>query len=211
MSRNASGCRGCLLWMAGLFLGLALVVGVAAWLGYRKARAFLDQFTQPAPVALPAVAWTPAEATNLHQRIDGFLTAAREGRTNAALTLTERDLNVLLHSAGFSNRVHLTLRSNAVTGQFSVPLEELGLLPFRGRYLNGTGTLAVGCANGGLRVTIQELGVNGVSLPDHYLGYIQRRNFAQGVGTNDATRAALERVGRVTVEPGRLVLETEGR
>lgn len=211
MSRNASGCRGCLLWMAGLFLGLALVVGVAAWLGYRKARAFLEQFTQPAPVALPALSWTPAEVTHLHQRLDGFLAAARDGRTNAALVLTEREVNVLLSSAGFSNRVHLTLHSNRVAGQFSVPLEELGLLPFRGRYLNGTGTLAVGCANGGLRVTIQDLGVKGARVPDHYLGYIQRRNFAQGIGTNDATRAALERVARVVVEPGRLVLETETR
>lgn len=207
MSRNASGCRSCLLWLACIFVGLAIVVGIASYIGYRKAQAFLNQYAQTRPLALPAVSYTPAEVTNVNRRIDQFMANAQSGRTNARLALTARDLNVLLNSAGFSNRLHVSLRSNVVSGQFSVPFEEIGMPLFRGRYLNGAGTLDVGCANGALKVTIKDLGVNGQNLPEHYMTYIRRQNFAQGVGTNSVTRESLEHVGRVAIENEQLIFE----
>jgi hypothetical protein len=207
MARNSSGCRSCLIWLACIFVFLALVVGVGAYIGYRKAQAFLNQYAQTKPLALPVVSYTPAEVTNLNRRIDQFMANAQSGRTNARLALTAQDLNVLLSSTGFSNRLHITLRSNTVAGQFSVPLEELGMPLFRGRYFNGTGTLDVGCANGTLKVTIKDLGMNGQNLPEHYMTYIRRQNFAQGVGTNSVTRESLEHIGRVAIEKEQLIFE----
>lgn len=211
MSQNASGCRGCLIWLACIFVGLAILVGIAGYFGYRKAQAFVNQFAAAKPLVLPVVSYSPTDLTNLHLRIDQFLAHAQKGGTNARLALSAKDLNVLLSSSGFSNRLSLSLRSNIVTGQFSVPFEELGLgLPlFRGRFLNGSGTLDVGCANGALKVTIKDLGVNGTNLPSHYMNYIRRRNYAQGVGTNSVTRESLERVGRVAIENEQLVFEVK--
>lgn len=213
MSRNASGCRSCLVWLACIFVGLAIVVGIAGYFGYRKAQAFVNQFAQPKPLVLPPVNYSPVEVTNLHRRINNFLASAQDQRTNAnaRLALTAQDLNVLLHSAGLSNRLNVTLRSNQVGAQFSVPCEEVGLgLPiFRGRYLNGAGTLDVGCANGSLKVTIKDFVVNGKNLPEHYMTYIRRQNFAQNVGTNSVTRESLERVGRVAIENEQLIFEVK--
>jgi hypothetical protein len=200
-----------LIWLACIFVGLAILVGIAGYFGYRKAQAFVNQFAAAKPLVLPVVSYSPTDLANLHQRIDQFLADAQKGGTNVRLALSAKDLNVLLSSSGFSNRVSLSLRSNIVTGQFSVPFEELGLgLPlFHGRYLNGSGTLDVGCANGALKVTIKDLGVNGTNLPGHYMDYIRRRNYAQGVGTNSVTRESLERVGRVAIENEQLLFEVK--
>jgi len=209
MSKNKSGCRGCLIWMACIFVGLALVVGVAAYLGYRKAVQFVEQYAQKEPIALPVVRYTPAELEALHARIDAFLKNAGSGRTDAQLALSADDINALVAGTGFSNRVHFSLTSNVVSGQFSIPFQELGMPLFSGRYLNGSGTLDVGCRGGALAVTLKDASVNGLALPEHYMEWLRQQNFARNIATNSATRAALEGVGRIGVMNERLLLEVK--
>lgn len=207
MAEKKSGCRSCLIWVACISLGLALIVGVAAYLGYRQATKFLDKFAQKKSLALPSVHYSEAELHAVKQRIDGFLTGARAGRTNVQLALSANDLNALVAESGFSNRVYVTLASNAVQGQFSIPFEQLGMPLFSGRYLNGAGTLAVGCAGGSLTVGIEDFAVNGTKLPEHYLDWIRKQNFVHGIGTNETTRESLQRVARVGVASNHLVFE----
>jgi hypothetical protein len=207
MAEKKSGCRSCLIWMACIFMGLALVVGVATYLGYRQATKFMDRFAQKSPLTLPTVRYSQAELHTVKQRIDSFLVDARAGRTNVQLTLSADELNALVADSWFSNRVYITLVSNTVQGQFSLPFEQLGMPLFSGRYLNGSGTIAVGCIGGALAVSIEDFAVNGTKLPEHYLDWIRKQNFARGIGTNELTKESLQRIARVRAANDQLVFE----
>lgn len=211
MAEKKSGCRSCLIWLACIFLGLAVVVGVAVYLGYRQATKFMDQFAQKKPLVLPSIQYSEAELQSVKHRIDGFLTGARAGRTNVQLVLSEKDVNALVADSWFSNRVYVTLSSNTLQGQFSVPFEQLGMPLFSGRYLNGSGTMAVGCSAGTLAVNIEDFVVNGTKLPEHYLDWIRKQNFARGIGTNEATKESLQRIGTVGVTNDQLVFELKSQ
>lgn len=207
MAKNSSGCRSCLLWASCICVGMALVVGVAVYFGYRKATQFMAQYAQKQPLPLPVVQYSKPELDALQRRIDAFLAGVRSGQTNARLTLSANDVNALVANAGFSNRVYVTLTSNVVSSQFSVPFEELGMPLFAGRYLNGSGTLDVGCRGGTLAVTLKDAFVNGAALPDHYMERLRNQNFARNLATNATTKLALEGVGRIGVVNEQLVLE----
>ena len=210
MTEKRSGCKGCLIWflcVTGFFL---LLTCVGLYLGYRKFVSFRDQYTGTKPLAMPVLKYTPGEYSEMTNRLQQFMAEAEAGRTNVQLTLSSRDLNMLIASSEFSNRVYVALSNGAVAGQFSIPLENLGIRFLHGRYLNGTGALAVGCENGYLKVNVKELTVNGVELPASYMSAIRQQNFAEGFATNASTRASLERVKRIAVENGRLLFEVGG-
>lgn len=207
MSEKRSGCKGCFIWFLCLLGFFLLLVGVGLYLGYRKFVAFRDQYTQAKPLALPGVRYSQADLDAVQKRIDQFLAEARTGRTNARLALTDRDLNALIAATAFSNRAYLTLTNDAVVGQFSLPLDELGVRFLRGRYLNGSGVLDVGRINGQFSVRMKDLSVNGLKLPETYMGPIRQQNFAQGLATNMPVVESLERIGRIGVTNGQLVFE----
>lgn len=207
MAEKKSGCRSCLIWLACIFLGLALVVGVAVYLGYRQATKFMDQFAQKSPLALSSVPYSQAELQAVKHRIDGFLVGARAGRTNLQLALSANDLNALVADSWYSNRVRVSFTSNVMQGQFSIPFEQLGMPLFSGRYLNGSGTIAVGCSAGTLAINIEDFTVNGTKLPAHYLDWIRKQNFAHGIGTNEVTKESLQRIAKVGVRNEHLVFE----
>ena len=209
MSKNQSGCRSCLIWVSCIFVGLALVVGVAAYLGYRKAVKFMDKYAQKQPLELPALRYSSADMQALQKRIDLFMANSSSGTTNARLELSADDINALVANTWFSNRVYFSLESNVISGRFSVPFEELGMPLFSGRYLNGEGTLDAGCQGGALVVTLQNASVNGAALPDHYMNWLKQQNFAQNLATNATTQAALRGVGRIGVANERLILEVK--
>ena len=195
--------------MACIFVGMALVVGVASYFGYKKLVSFRDQYTAARPVELPAVKYSRDDLEGMHGRIDQFLANAQSGETNARLALSANDLNALVSESWFSNRIYLSIESNVVSGKFSIPLAELGMPLLRGRFLNGTGTFDVGCGGGTLLVTLRNVAVNGVPLPDHYQKWIQKQNMAANMATNVVSQEALNRVGRIGVANERLVIEVE--
>jgi hypothetical protein len=204
MSNNRSGCRSCLFYLLCIAAGMLLIVGVAAYFGYRKFVAFRDQYTGANPAALPVVRYTKPELEALQKRMDQFFATPKPGQTNGRLELSANDLNLLIATSAFSNRVYVAMQSNAVSGQFSLPLSELGLPLFRGRYLNGSGTLNVGRVDGKVEVTLREASVNGIAIPGHYLNQIRRQNLAEGVVLDEKAG----RIRRIAVENGRLIMES---
>lgn len=211
MADKKSGCLGCLVWVAGISFCLAIVVGVAAYIGYRKAVKFTEQFAQRQPLALPVVRYSDAEHAALTNRIEAFLAGARIRRTNAQLSLTANDLNAMISRSLFSNHVHVAFQDGKVRGRLSVPFEQMGMPLFSGRYLNGEGVISVGCYHGALVVNLQEVSVGGLALPKHYLDWIQKQNFARNIGTNTLTQASLDQVARVGVVNGQLIFELKGQ
>lgn len=203
-----SGCKGCFIWfvcVAGFFL---LLAAVGAYFGYRKFVSFRDQYTGAKPLAMPTMAYTTQELDATRARVDQFLSRSAVGSSNQQLTLSSRDLNLLIAGTPFSNHVHVALSNGTVAGRFSVPLDQLGIRFLHGRYLNGEGSLGVNCDNGYLKVNVKDLTVNGLALPESYLSAIRRQNFAEGFATNSATQQSLEKVKRIIVEGDRLIFQS---
>lgn len=193
--------------MLAAFALLILVIGVSAYLGYRKLVSLRDHYTQAQPLALPVTSYSPADLDSVRKRIDQFVATARGNATNAELSLSANDLNALLATSGLSNRVYVSFTNKSLAGQISVPLEDVGIRFLKGRYLNGAGVFDVACANGELSVKVKEISVGGLPLPEHYMKGIRDVNYAQGLATNAATQEALRRIQRVAIDDDRLIFE----
>lgn len=208
--QKRSGCKGCLIWFLVVLAVVVLVLGVSAYLGYRKLVSLRDQYTQSKPLVLPAASYSQADMDGVRQRVDSFLANARGSHTNAQLSLSANDLNALLASSGITNRVYVTFTNQMLAGQVSVPLEDLGIRFLRGRYLNGGVVFDVGRVDGELSVKVKDVSVNGLALPEHYMKNIRDVNYAQGVMTNTTANGAFKHVSRVGIEGDRLILEVGG-
>lgn len=193
-----------------VFAVLLVVIGVSAYLGYRKLVSLRDQYTQTQPLALPVTSFSQAEIDGVKSRVDSFLANARGTHTNSQLSLSANDLNALLASSGITNRVYVTFTNQMLAGQVSVPLEDVGIRFLRGRYLNGAVLFDVGRENGELSVKVKNISVNGQSLPEHYMKNIRDVNYAEGVATNSAANGAFQHISRVAIENNRLILEVGG-
>jgi len=214
MAEKRSGCKSCLIWFLCVFGFFMLVVAITVYLGYRKVVLVRDQFTSSKAQEMPAMNYDPAEYASVTNRLQQFASTAETGRSNIQLSLSAHDLNTLVHGVGLSNRASLSFVSNAIAGQFCIPLDFVEAPILRGLlhdgFLNGTGVLGVNCKDGDLQVNLQQLRVNGVPLPEDYMSNIRRINFAEGVATNQDVRASLERIKRIAVENDRLIFEVGG-
>lgn len=205
--QKRSGCKGCLIWLLAAVALLILVIGVSAYLGYRKLVSLRENYTQAQPLALPVTSYSQAELDAMRKRIDQFVATARGNATNAELSLSANDLNALLATSGLSNRVYVSFTNRSLVGQISVPLEHVGIRFLKGRHLNGAGVFDVACANGELSVKVKDISVGGRPLPEYYMKGIRDVNYAQGLATNAATQEALRRIQRVAIDDDRLIFE----
>jgi hypothetical protein len=103
-------------------------------------------------------------------------------------------------------RVYVTIDGNRLKGQVSLPLAELGLPIFRGRYLNGTGIFAVSIHRGDLLVTADSLVVKNKPLPAVYMDKIRSENLAANLSSNPRASVALNHLQDVRVGDGKLIL-----
>jgi hypothetical protein len=103
-------------------------------------------------------------------------------------------------------RLHFAFEDTNVLAQFSVPAEDLGLKPLKGRYVNATGTFTVGISNGVMNVNARALSANGTPLPETFLHRIQPQNFAYKLNHHPQASEVLSRLKEVRVSEGRLVI-----
>ena len=212
-TNKRSGCKGCLIWFCVVFVVFVVVIGVAAYLGYRKLVSMRDYYTQTKPAELPSAQYSKDELDAVAKRIEGFKAVTRLANTNAQLSLSAADINAWLWSSGFSNRVHVSFTNSSLVGQVSVPLEDIGIRFLKGRYLNGAGVFDVGWVNGELSVKVKDILVNGQPLPEHYMSGIRNVNYAErqkGAPTGQPRQDPLENISRVAIENGALIFETGG-
>lgn len=207
-TKKRSGCRGCLIWfliVSALFL---VVIGVGAYLGYRKLVSLRDTYTQINPVQLPATSYTRDELDDVSKRIENFTAASRSANTNAQLSLSAADINAWLWSSGLSNRVYVSFTNSSLVGQVSVPLEDIGVRFLKGRYMNGAAVFDVGWVEGALSVKVKDISVNGFPIPEHYMSGLRNVNYAERYNTAGQNQNPLENISRVAIEDGRLIFET---
>jgi hypothetical protein len=198
---------GCLT--AALF-SLLLVCGMLAGLWYAKK--MLTDFTSDKPMPLPVAQVSPEEAAATKSRVDAFLESLRLGRPAIPLSLTPTEINGLIASDHGMNdlqhKVRFSIEGGEIKGRMSIPMDQLGLPVFRGRFFNGTGSFNLALNEDGiLRLHAKSLEVNGRPLPNAYMDAIKRQNLAEPFMQDPKTRALLEKLKGIRIEEGKLVFE----
>lgn len=202
--------RGCLFY--GCLSGTAclLIILVAFLLGLYQLKKMLNFYTDNHPTPLPSVQLSPAEIDQLKQRVENFQDAVRSGRPTPPLQLTSDEINAYIETdpnfAKVKGKLYVTIEGDRLKGQVSFPLDNVGLRIFRGRYLNGTGILAVSLHNGNLVVTPESLVVKGKALPGVYMDKLRSQNLAESLNNNPRASVALNHLQEIRITDGKCVL-----
>jgi hypothetical protein len=201
------GCLTCVV-LLGLVMGALL-------LGLHYVKKVVNRFTDTQPMALPTVQMPQDEVDKLRKRFEAFQAAVREQRPSSPLTLTSDDINALVASGtgreALKGKVYVSLEGDQLKGQVSVPLREVGLGMFKGRYLNGTATFGMSLHNGLLVVSPRTILVKGNPLPETFMQKLRQENLAAGIVKSPEAVAVLQGLEDIQVKDGKLVVVPKTR
>ncbi len=202
--------RGCLFYGCLIAIVCMLAILGALLLGVHTFKRMLNTYTDTTPMPLPTVQMSPAQIAQVQQRVDEFRDRLRAGLRTSPLALTADDLNALVASSpdlkAAKGKVYVSIEANRLRAQVSLPLEDVGLPRFRGRYLNGIANLGISLRDGILDVTAQNIVVHGKPLPAPYMNRIRRENLAAKVNENSRASVALNQLEDIQVKDGKLVI-----
>lgn len=204
--------RGCFFYgclIASIMVVLMLLAtAVGGFFLYRFANKFIQQYTDVAPITLPASNLGDEETDKLKALIDDFRKAADEGR-EATLTLDGEELNAALPilDDDLKGRAALTIEGDDLKGQVSVPFDFPGLGK---RYFNGSGTFKVSLENGVLLVILDQAEVKGQPLPENFMEGIRQQNLAKDAYNNRENAKTLRNLKSIVVKDGKLTITTRG-
>ncbi len=189
-----------------IILGVAGILG--ARYGYKK---LVGTYTSPAAAQLPAVTYTGEELQSLTNRLNAFQMAANALTNEATLKLSARDINVLIHSHDelkeARDRFFVEIEDDTIKSAVSVPLDNFGLDALKGRFLNGKAGLKVEINNGQLTVNLDSLEVNGSRVSPSFMTQLKGENLAKDVKFDAETKKMLQRVEKLAIENGELILK----
>jgi hypothetical protein len=202
--------HGCLFY--GALVGIICLTAVllALLLGLYEIRKMINQFTDSQAMALPTVQMSQPEMEEVQRRFDSFVSAVRDGKPTTSLTLTGDDINALIavnpDAKALRGKVYVSVEGDRVKGQVSIPLSELGLPFFRGRYLNGSASFALSLQNGILRLSPDLIAVKGRPLPSIYMDKIRGQNLAQDANNDPRLSVALDHLESIQVKDSKVTL-----
>ena len=203
--------RGCLFY--GCITGVVLLVIVLGTLmvGLHYVKTLVNRYTDTRPVELPTVQVSQAEAAQMKERFEAFQQAVREQRATKPLVLSADDINALITSGGeqqaWKGKVYVSLDGDQLKGELSVPLQDVGLSAFAGRYLNGSATFNLSFRDGRLSVTPQTILAKRQPLPDVFMQQIRKQNLAIALTNDPSAAAVLKGLEQIQVKEGKLVIE----
>lgn len=202
--------RGCFFYGCITGLVLLLIVLGALMVGLHYVRKMVNHYTDAQPMELPTVQMSQSDIAKLKQRFDAFEQAVREGHPTEPLTLTADDINELIASGpkqdALKGKFYVSLEGDKLKGEVSVPLRDMGLTMFKGRYFNGSGTFNLSFQNGALSVTPQTIIVKGKPVPEEYMQEIRKENLATSLTNQPKAVAVLQGLEGIQIKDGKLVL-----
>jgi hypothetical protein len=202
--------QGCLFYGCLCGLVLLLVVVIAGLIGLRYAKKMYYEFTDSQPIALPEVKLSQPEIEALRHKVDDFRESVKAGRHTRPLTLTADEINALIAGdkdlKAMKGKFYVSLENDQIKAQLSVPLDELNLPIFKGRYLNGAATLSLFLRDGTLYLIPQDITVKGKPLPSVYSQSIRKQNLAQDMDNDPKASDALKQIQSIEVKNGELTI-----
>jgi len=213
--------RGCFFYGCLTLVILAILLGVAGFFAVRyvlnKVTVLIEQYTDPAPAALPQVEFSPGDYEELQARLAEFQETLDGRKEGLPLTLTATELNALIANHAsmkeFKDRLHVTIEGDQVKGQVSLPLDRIASMPglsrLKGRYLNGSAVLRASLENGLLDVHMMSLEVKGMKPPEEVMAQLRSENLAKDVQNRPDVSANLRKLESLEVQDGRVTLKAK--
>ena len=202
--------KGCLFYGCLASSLLLAVVLVAALIGLRYAKKMFTDFTDTQPLVLPQVQLSPTEMDSLQRRLETFRETVRKGEPTGPLTLTQDEINALIATdpdmKPLKGKLYVLLEGSELKAQVSLPMDQLGLPVFQGRYLNGTGTFDLAFHNGVIRLSPRSFVVKGKPVPDVYMDKARKQNLASDMNQDARAKAAMERLQEIKVQENKLMI-----
>ena len=157
-----------------------------------------EQYTSDTGVELPTIEADEATVS----RVDGWRSAVEAGEDQPALTLTQDDINVLIQHHPeldwLSDNVYVTIEGSDITGDMSLPLDEIP--GFRGRYFNGSATFDLSVEDGRLYLYLAGASMNGEAVPEDVMVGFKGTNIVEDLNRDPEFQKLLENVESVTIE-----------
>jgi hypothetical protein len=189
---------------------LLAVVVVSAIFGVLYAKSVVNRLTDAQPAALPTVQLSQIQMFQLHDRVDTFRDAVKDGDPTPPLALSADEVNALIETdpsfAVVKNHLFVTINGKELGAQISFPAEDLGLVRLRGRYVNATGVFNIGLTNRELNVMAESLLVKGKPLPTHFMRQVTGQNLAEKLNQDPKAMAGLSKLKSIEVKDGKLVV-----
>jgi hypothetical protein len=170
----------------------------------------LSKYTDSQPMPLPEVSITPAALDQLLRRVEDFRDDLRAGRVTAPLVLSADEVNALIahdpELKAVKGKFYVMLNGHQLKAQVSLPMEDLGLSHFRGRYLNGTVSLELALHNGILYAYAQDFAVKDKTIPAAYMNVVRRQNLAAPANDNARASVALNLLKSIEIKSSELIV-----
>jgi len=202
--------RGCIFYGCLTSAVCLLAILLAGLLGLQQFRSMLNKYTDTRPMPLPEVSFSPAVLDQLLRRVEDFRDDLRAGRTPPPLMLSAAEINALIahdpELKALKGKFYVLLNGDQLKAKVSLPMEDVGLPRFHGRYLNGTATLGIALHNGVLFLYAQEFVARGKPIPAAYMNVIRRQNLAAQANDNARASVALNLLESIEVKNGHLIV-----
>src|SRR5258706_365721 len=143
--------RGCWFYGCLTLAILTLLAGIGAWLAARYAfksvSGLINQYTSTNPVPIETVAISQTELKSLQDGVASFAQTLNGQKGSRELILTANEINALIQNdpqyRDLKDKLYVMLEDDQIKGKLSMPLDDIGPLKLKGRYLNGTTTMTV--------------------------------------------------------------------
>lgn len=186
---------------------------VGGYFGYKGVKGLLsemtEKYTSVESMDLPTVDASAEEVTAILNRMKSFTNALQGDDLPEALTLSSRDINVLINNhpkwKEMSGKAYVTIEGDQVNGEISIPLGEVGEM-FEGRFLNGSALFSIGMEAGRLLLFLDSAEVGGEKIPEEIMTVLKARNLAEKANKQPDLEEMLKKLESITVKDGSLIL-----
>jgi hypothetical protein len=190
---------------------------MGGYYAYKGVKGFLsemtDKYASVEPIYLPTTDASAEEVTAVLDRVRSFTNALKEEDVPARLTLTSRDINILINThpkwKELSGRVYVTIEGEQVKGKISIPLGEIGKM-FEGKFLNGSAIFRIGLESGRLLLFLDSAEVGGKRLPEEIMNTMRAQNLAEETNKRPDMVEVLKKLESITVKGGSLIITPKG-
>jgi hypothetical protein len=209
--------RGCLFYGCITLAVVVLLAGIGTWVAVRYAMktagGLIDQYTSTNAIPIESVSISQSDLKSLQDRLTSF-SEALEGRPGSReLVLNAHEINALIQNAPeyaeLKNKLFIMIEDDEIKGKLSMPLDNLGPLKLKGRYLNGIATLQVDLENGALDVKLKDVRVGDNQLPAPILSELKKANFSQEFQKDPEARRTIEKLESIKVKNGTVVIRAK--
>ena len=205
--------RGCFFYGCLSLAVLGLLFIVLAVVGYFVVKStvarWVNDYTETTPVLVEKVEYPPAKMDALRAQLTAFNDALARGTNEMELVLTADDLNALIsQEKELQGKVFVRV-DDRIKGELSLPLEDIGPLKLKGRYLNGAVVFKVSLANGALDVRLDDVTVKGKPLPGMLFSEFKKQNLAQNFQNDSQTATNLARLDSIQITNGTVILRNK--